>query len=138
MTSLKCIKERLHRVFTPKIVISAMPKRNLMVVLSYLGKRLLQICTRNNCAMKNKLPYCNLEFLFQTKCNLIIFSHLKIKFLFSYVPRLFMNLGAVAAMLHIMAKLKAILKSESVNTLEFLFLMGRKLKGIKNPPFFCN
>ena len=58
-----------------------------------------------------------------------IFSHPKIKFLFSYVLALFINLGAVAAILPIMAKLSAILKPECVNTLEFLLLLEKKVTG---------
>ena len=52
------------------------------------------------------------------------------KFLFSYVQTLFINLNAVAAMLSIMEKLSAILKSEYVNILQFLFLLEREWKGI--------
>ena len=52
------------------------------------------------------------------------------KFLFSYVLTLFINLNAVAAMLSIMEKLSAILKSEYVNILQFLLLLEREWKGI--------
>ena len=72
-----------------------------------------------------------------------IFSHPKIKFLFSYVLALFINLGAVAAILPIMAKLSAILKPECVNTLEFLLLLEKKVTGdidstINEHHLFCN
>ena len=72
-----------------------------------------------------------------------IFSHPKIKFLFSYVLALFINLGAVAAILPIMAKLSAILKPECVNTLEFLLLLEKKVTGdidstINGHHLFCN
>ena len=42
----KCIKEFLNRVLTSKIVLSRLPKNDLMKVVPYLGKLLLQICTR--------------------------------------------------------------------------------------------
>ena len=42
-----------------------------MIVLSYLGKLLLQICTRTNRIMKNKLPHSNFRIEFPTKCKLI-------------------------------------------------------------------
>ena len=72
-----------------------------------------------------------------------IFSHPKIKFLFSYVLALFINLGAVAVILPIMAKLSAILKPECVNTLEFLLLLEKKVTGdidstINEHHLFCN
>ena len=42
-----------------------------MIELPYMDKLLLQICTRINCAMKNKIPYCNLRVVFQTNYKLI-------------------------------------------------------------------
>ena len=56
----KCIKELLDRVLTPEIVASTVPKKDLMIVLPYLGRLLLHICTRIDRVMKNKLLYCNL------------------------------------------------------------------------------
>ena len=41
-----------------------------------------------------------------------------------------MNLSAVAIILPIMAKLSPILKSEYVNSLEFMLLLERERKGI--------
>ena len=122
----KCVKEFLDRVLTQKVVITTVPKKDLMIALPYLGKLSLQICTRINPVMKNKLPHCNFRIAFQTKCKLINFSHSKIKFLFSYVLALLINLSAVTATLLIMAKLSAILKSECVNTLESLVLLERE------------
>ena len=49
-----------------------------MTVLPYLGKLLLQIRTRVDRVIRNKLPYCNLKIVFQTECKLIIFLHSKI------------------------------------------------------------
>ena len=56
----KCIKEFLDRVLTRKIVVSTVPKKDLMIVLPYLGKLSLQIRTRINRVMRNKLqsPNC--------------------------------------------------------------------------------
>ena len=50
-----------------------------MIVLPYLGKLLLQIRTRINRVMRNKLPHCNLRIVFQTKCKLIHFITFKDK-----------------------------------------------------------
>ena len=44
-----------------------------MIVLPYLGKLSLQIPTKINCVMTNKLPYCNFKILFQTKSKLTDF-----------------------------------------------------------------
>ena len=102
----KHIKKILDKVLTQKVVVSTLPKKHLMIVLPYLGKLSLQIRTRINRVMKNILPHCNFRIAFQSKCKLI-------------------NLSAVAAMPPIMAKLSVILKSECVNILEFLLLLGR-------------
>ena len=53
----KCIKTFLDRVLTQKVVVSTVPKKDLMIVLPYLGKLSLQIHTRINSVMKNKLPH---------------------------------------------------------------------------------
>ena len=113
----KCIKEFLDGELTPKIVVNTVPKKDLVVILPYLDKLSLQICTRINRVVKNKL--WNFQIVFQTKCKLINFITFKNKISISYVLALIINLSAVAAMLPIMAKLSAILKSECVNTLEF-------------------
>ena len=49
-------KKFLDRVSTQKVVVSTVPKMDLMIVLPYLGKFSLQIPTRINRVMKNKLP----------------------------------------------------------------------------------
>ena len=63
----KCIKEFLDKILAPKPVVSTVPKKNLVIALTYLGKLSLQIRTRINRIMKNKLPYCNIRFVFQIK-----------------------------------------------------------------------
>ena len=63
----KCIKTFLDRVLPRKILLSKVPKKDLMIVLPYLGKLSLQIRTRINRVMKNKLPHCNFRIVFQSK-----------------------------------------------------------------------
>ena len=75
----KCIKEFLDKILAPKPVVSTVPKKNLVIGLPYLGKLSLQIRTRINRIMKNKLPYCNIRFVFQTKCKISNFFTFKDK-----------------------------------------------------------
>ena len=75
----KRIKKSLDKALTQKDVVSTVPEKNLMIVRPYLGKLSLQICTRINCVMKNKLPHCNFRILFQIECNLINFFTFKDK-----------------------------------------------------------
>ena len=50
-----------------------------MIELPYLGKFSLQICTKINRVMKNKLPHCNFRIVFQSKSKLINFFTFKDK-----------------------------------------------------------
>ena len=75
----KCIKEFLDKILALKPVVSTVPKKNLIIALPYLGKLSLQIHTRINRIMKNKLPYCNIRFVFQTKCKISNFFTFKDK-----------------------------------------------------------
>ena len=51
----------LNRVLTQKVVVTTVPKKDLMIVLPYLGKVSLQIRTRINRVMKNRLPHAIFE-----------------------------------------------------------------------------
>ena len=124
----KCIKEFLDKILALKPVVSTVPKKNLIIALPYLGKLSLQIHTRINRIRKNKLPYCNIWFVFQTKCKISNFVHFKTKCHLSYILALFTNFSVVAAILRITAKLSVILKSECVNTWEFLHSLGKESK----------
>ena len=84
----KCIKF-LDKILAPKPVVSTVPKKNLVIGLQYLGKLSLQIRTRINRIMKNKLPYCNIRFVFQTKCKISNF------FIFKYKIPSFLRSGIV-------------------------------------------
>ena len=75
----KCIKEFLDKILAPKPVASIVPKKDLVTTRSYLGKLSLQIRTRINRIMKNKLPYCSISFVLQTKCKINNFFTFKDK-----------------------------------------------------------
>ena len=55
----KCIKNFLDIILTQKVIVSTVPKKDLMIVLRYLDMFSLQILTRINGVMKKKLPHCN-------------------------------------------------------------------------------
>ena len=65
----KCIKEFLDKTVALKPVESTVPKKDLVISQSYLGKLYLQTHARVNCIMKNKFPDFNIQFVFQTKCK---------------------------------------------------------------------
>ena len=64
----------MDRVLTPKIVVSTVPKKDLMIAISDFDKLSPQICTKINCVIKNKLHHCNFRIVFHTKCKLIVFA----------------------------------------------------------------
>ena len=68
-------------MLAPKPIGSTVPKKNLVIALPYLGKLSLQIRTRINRMMKNKLRYCNIRFVLQTKCKISNFFTFKDKIL---------------------------------------------------------
>ena len=87
----------------------------------------LQILTIINCLMKNKVLYCNLRFVFQTKYK--TFLNLKTKFhRRSYVLTLIYEFSGGDAVLSFLAKSNVILRSDSVNTWEFLHSLEKDLK----------
>ena len=139
----KCIKEFLERVLTQKVVVSTVPKKDLMIVLPYLGKLSPQIRTRVNRIMRNKLPHCNLRVVFQTKCKLINFFTFKDKtplFLRSGIVYKFKCGGCNATYY---GKTKRHFKVRMCEHLGVSALTGNRVKGdkdsaIKEHHLFCN
>ena len=62
---------------TPKTLINKLPKKDLHIVPSYLGKLSFQICTRINHIMENILLDSNIRFVFQSKCKISNFFTFK-------------------------------------------------------------
>ena len=139
----KCIKEFLDRVLTRKVVVSTVPKKDLMIVLPYLGKLSLQIRSRINRVIRNKLPHCNLRIGFQTKCKLINFFTFKDKipvFLRSGIVYKF-KCGSCNATYY--GKTKRHFKIRICEHLGVSALTGKRVKGdndsaIKEHHLFCN
>ena len=70
----KWFKEFLNKKLTPATVVSTAPKKNLALALPYLGKLPFQIRKR---IIKNKLPYCNIRFVFQANFKISDFCTFK-------------------------------------------------------------
>ena len=80
----KCIKLFLGKILAPKAFVSTVPKKDLVATISYLDKLSFQIRKKVNRIKKDKLLYCNIWFVFQTKCKISNFSHLNTIVLFSH------------------------------------------------------
>ena len=139
----KCIKKFLDRVLTQKVVVTTVPKKDLMIILPYLGKLSLQIRTRINRAMKNKLPHSNFRIVFQSKCKLINFFTFKDKipiFLRSGIVYKFKCGGCNATYY---GKTKRHFKVRMCEHLGVSALNGKRVKGnnhsaVKEHNLFCN
>ena len=103
----------------------------------------LQIRTRINRIMKNKLPYCNIRFVFQTKCKISNFFTFKDKipsFLRSGIVYKF-QCGSCNATYY--GKTKRHFKVRMCEHLGISALTGKRVKGdddsaIKEHLLFCN
>ena len=139
----KCVKEFLDKILAPKPAVSTVHKKNLVTVLPYLGKLSLQIRTRINRIMKNKLPYCNIRFVFPTKCkisNFFIFKDKIPSFLRSGTVYKF-QCGSCNATYY--GKSKRHFKVRMCEHLGISALTGKRVKGdddsaIKEHLLFCN
>ena len=87
------------------------PKRNVFVKLPFLGSTSFQIRKKLQKLFSDKLTSCNLKIVFMSPA----FSTLRISYLGCYFQDLFTSIGVVAAMLPIMERPNAILKSEFVS-----------------------
>ena len=131
----KCIKEFFDKILTPKHVVSTLPKNNLVIALPYLGKLPLQIRPRINRILKNKLPCCNIGFVFQTKykiSNFFIFKNKIPSFLRSGIVYKF-QCGSCNATYY--GKTKRHFKVRMCEHLEISALTGKRVKGVDDSAF---
>ena len=66
----QCIKKFLNKLFIRKYLNFMVPKRELTLVLPYLGKLSLDLRTRLRRIIERDLPYCKLKIIFRSKCRL--------------------------------------------------------------------
>ena len=63
----QCIKKFLDKLYVPKQIVSTVPKKELLVVLPYLGTFSLNLRKRLYKAVSKSLPQCNIKVVFQSK-----------------------------------------------------------------------
>ena len=59
-----CIKSFLNKLYTPKVVVPNVPKRNAFVKLPFLGSTLFQIREKLQILFSDKLTICNWKIVF--------------------------------------------------------------------------
>ena len=65
-----CIKKYLDKVFIKKKVVLKASKKELICVLSFLGKKSMQLRTRLVNSIESNLKFCKLKVIFQSPCKL--------------------------------------------------------------------
>ena len=125
----RCMKKCLDRVLTQKVVVSTVLRKDLMIVLPYLGKLLLQICAKINSVTKNKLPHCNFPIVFQSKCKLINFFTFKDKFRIFVRPGIVYKFKCGGCNASYYGKTKRHFKARMCEHLGVFSLTGKRVKG---------
>ena len=74
-----CIKSFLHKLYTPKVVVPNVPKRNFFVKLLFLGSTSFQIQKKLQKLFSDKLTSCNLKIVFTSPVRVKSFFTFKDK-----------------------------------------------------------
>ena len=74
-----CIKVFLDKIYRPKIVKLTVPKKEILVLLPYLGKISLNIRSKISKIFNESLPHCQLKIVFSSNCRLKSFLSYKDK-----------------------------------------------------------
>ena len=70
----KCIKKYLNKFFVPKRIIHTVDKKEVLLVLPFLGPLSIEIRSRLQKCLKNYIPYCSLKVVYQSKSRISIFG----------------------------------------------------------------
>ena len=63
----QCIKKFLDKLYVPKQIVPTVPKKELLVVLPYVGTFSLNLRKRLHKSVSKSLPQCNIKVIFQSK-----------------------------------------------------------------------
>ena len=73
----QCIKKFFDKFYVPKQIVPTVPKKELLVVLPYLGTFSLNLRKRLYKSVSKSLPQCNIKVIFQSKNRLSSFFKFK-------------------------------------------------------------
>ena len=80
-----CIKSFLNKLYTPKVVVPNVPKRNVFVKLPFLGSTSFQIRKKLQKLFSDKLTSCNLKIVFTSPIRVKAFSPSGIRYQRCYI-----------------------------------------------------
>ena len=73
----KCIKKYLNKLFVPKSIIHTVDKKQVLLVLPFLGPLSFEIRSRLRKCLKHYIPYCSLKVVCQSKSGISNLFHFK-------------------------------------------------------------
>ena len=73
----RCIKQFLQKLYVTKAIQVTINKKQLLIVLPFLGVQSFLVRKRLQSCIKNHLPYCSLRITFQSKTSLSSLFHFK-------------------------------------------------------------
>ena len=124
----KCIKIFLNKQFSQKILDHIVPKKELFIVLPYVGMPSLCLRTCLQKSINSNILFCNTKSIFKSSTQLAHFFFSKIGYLCVYALTMLIGLCVVDAMLPILAKHVVILKLTLGNTQVFSTLTNKRSK----------
>ena len=69
------IKKFLDKIFTNRVKILTVPKKDIIIILPFLGKMSLEIRNKINHLIRSNTPYCRARVIFRSNCRLnMLFS----------------------------------------------------------------
>ena len=101
------IKTFLNRLYVPKQVYSTAPKKELLIILSFLGTMSSNLKQKLQTSIQNSLLQCNIKVILKSTNHLFSFFQFKDVIPKELRSHLVYKFGAVAAMLLAMAKQNA-------------------------------
>ena len=66
----QCVKTFLNKIYVPKRILINVPKKDVLIVLPFLGQFSLNLRSRLYNCFKKTLPQCNIKVIFQSKNRL--------------------------------------------------------------------
>ena len=117
-----CIKKFLNKLFFQRDLYFTVPKKELICLLSYLGKASLDLRTRLRRTIERNLPFCKSKIIFRSKLRLNTLYHFKDLLEKKSFLEKFIIIAVVTATLLIKKKPSVTFITEQLNTWESLIL----------------
>ena len=123
-----CIKSFLNKLYTPKVLVPNVPKRNVFVKLPFLGSPSFQIGKKLQKLFSDKLKSCNLKIVFTSPVRVKSFFTFKDKLPKMLLSRLVYKYKCGGCNATYYRKTKYVLKVQIYEHLGISYPTGEKVK----------